>query len=183
MRQISLNSCRNESIVSQSFCHAFPVSSPSVKIIIQLGSWTKWIESCDVCNGMLCDLVFSIYLNPDVQIQPPTDLSEYIKWLSVIPELCWTCILFASQHLKVQIQVLYVVKWTETWSDMHDHIRQEVQIKITNGRKFRSRDQVDYLFNSRHFITHRKQGNLLKDSCGASWFDLYSLFPMQLNGQ
>ncbi len=71
MRWISLNSCRNESIVSQSFCHAFPVSSPSVKIIIQLGSWTKRMESCDVCNGMLCDLVFSIYLNPDVQIQHP----------------------------------------------------------------------------------------------------------------
>lgn len=126
MRRISLNSCRNESIVSQSFCHAFPVSSPSVKFIIQLGSRTKRMESCDVCNDMLCDLVFSIYLNPGVQTQPLTDRSEYIKWLSVILELCWTCNLFVSQPSQVQIQVFYAVKWTETWSELHGHVRQEV---------------------------------------------------------
>lgn len=126
MRRITLNSCRNESIVSQSFCHAFLVSSPSVKIIIQPGSWTKRMVGCVVCNDMLCDLVFSIYLNPGVQNQPPTGLYEYIKWLSVFPELCWTCILFVGQPLQVQIQVLNTSKGTGTSSEMHDCVWQDV---------------------------------------------------------
>lgn len=151
--------------------HAFLISSLSVKIIIQPGSWTKWMVGCAVYNGMLCDLVFSIYFNPGVQTQPPTGLSEYIKWLSVLPKLCWTCILFVGQPLQVQIQLVYTAKGTGTLSEMHDSVRQEV-----SPRKIRSRTLLLNLFNSRHFIIHRKQENLLKDSCSASCFDLYILY-------
>jgi len=47
------------------------------------------------------------------------------------------------------------------------------------SRKFRSRTLLLNLFNSRHFIIHRKQGNLLKDSCSASCFDLNFVFNKQ----